>query len=75
MKRIFISLAGFVTLFGLMAAPVQSTALPMPATQTRAQPEGNTFAGTILKDGQNFVLSDSATKSSYTLDNSEKANL
>jgi Protein of unknown function (DUF5818) len=72
MKRIFLSLAGFVTLFGLMAAPVQSTALPMPTFQTRAQPEAKTFTGTILKNGQNFVLSDSATKSSYTLDNPEK---
>ena len=73
MKRIILSLAGFVTLFGLMAPPVQSTALPMPRFQTPAQPEAKTFTGTILKNGQNFVLSDSATKSSYTLDNPEKA--
>jgi Protein of unknown function (DUF5818) len=73
MKRIFLSLAGVVTLFGLMAPPVQSTALPMPTFQTPAQPEAKAFTGTILKNGQHFVLSDSATKSSYTLDNPEKA--
>jgi hypothetical protein len=29
--------------------------------------------GTILKDGENYVLSDSATKSRYTLDDAKKA--
>jgi hypothetical protein len=77
MKRIFLSLAGFVTLFGLMAAPVQSmvpaTVLATPAFQTQAQPEAKTFTGIILKNGDNFVLNDSATKSQYTLDNAGKA--
>jgi hypothetical protein len=73
MKRIFLSLAGFVTMFCLMAAPVQSTALATPTLQTRAQPEARTLTGTILKNGDNFVLSESATKSRYTLDNAEKA--
>jgi hypothetical protein len=73
MRRIFLSLAGFVTLFGLMAPPVQSMALAIPTLQTQARPEAKTFTGTILKNGQNFVLSDSATKSSYTLDDPKKA--
>src|ERR1022692_3022158 len=73
MKQIFLSLAGFVTLFGLMAAPVQSTVLATPRVETEAQPEAETFFGTILKNGENFVLSDSATKSRYTLDNAKKA--
>ena len=72
MKRIFLSLAGFVTLFGLMAAPVQSTGLATTTVETEAQPEAETFFGTILKNGENFVLSDSATKSRYTLDNAKK---
>jgi hypothetical protein len=58
MKRIILSLAGFVTLFGLMAPPVQSTALPMSTFQARAQPEAKTFTGTILKNGQDFVFMD-----------------
>jgi Protein of unknown function (DUF5818) len=73
MKRIFLSLAGFVTLFGFMAAPVQSTASAISRFQAQVQPEAKTFTGTILKNGQNFVLSDPVTKSSYTLDNPEKA--
>ena len=73
MKRIFLSLAGFVTLFGLMAAPVQSKVLATPTLQTQAQPEAKTFAGTILKSGENFVLSESGTKSRYLLDNQVRA--
>jgi hypothetical protein len=73
MKRIFISLVGFVTLSGLMAAPVQSMALRTPTLGTQTQPEVETFFGTILKNGKNFVLSDSATKSRYTLDNPKEA--
>src|ERR1700681_4802582 len=73
MKRIFLSLAGFVTLFGLTAAPVQSRILATDISQTRAQPEAETFMGTILKDGENYVLSDSATKSRYRLDDAKKA--
>ena len=72
MKRIFVSLAGFVTLFSLMAAPVQSTVPATPTLQTQAQPEAETFIGTIMKNGENFVLSDSATKTGYTLDNQKK---
>ena len=73
MKRIFLSLAGFVTLFGLMAAPVQSRVVATDISQTQAQPEAETFMGTILKDGENYVLSDSATKSRYRLDDAKKA--
>jgi hypothetical protein len=73
MKRIFLSLIGFVTLFGLMAAPVQSRVQQTDISQTQAQPEAETFMGTILKDGENYVLSDSATKSRYTLDDAKKA--
>ena len=56
-----------------MAAPVQSTGLTTTTVETEAQPEAETFFGTILKNGENFVLSDSATKSRYTLDNPGKA--
>ena len=75
MKRIFLSLIGFVTLFGLMAAPVQSRVqvTDISQTQAQAQPEAETFMGTILKDGENYVLSDPAAKSRYTLDDAKKA--
>ena len=71
MQRNFISLVGFVTLFCLMAAPIQSAVLAMSESQTQTQAE--TFFGTILRNRDNFVLSDSATKSKYTLDNSQMA--
>ena len=73
MKRLFLSLAGFVTLFSLTPAPFQSAALSTPTLQSKPQPETETFMGTILKMGDNFVLSDSATKTRYTLDNAKKA--
>ena len=77
MRRIILSLAGFIVLFGLSAPPVQSM-VPVavqaePKSQARAQPEAKTYVGTILKDGDKFVLSDSATKSRFTLDDAEKA--
>jgi hypothetical protein len=75
MKRVFLSLAGIVTLFGLTAAPVQSRVLATDISQTQAQPEAETFVGTILKDGDNYVLSDAATKSKYILDDAKKANV
>jgi hypothetical protein len=73
MTRIFLSLTGFVILFGVTAAPVQSKVLATDLSRTQAQPEAETFMGTILKDGENYVLSDSATKSTYTLDDAKKA--
>ena len=68
MKRTILSLAGFVTLFGLSSPPVQS-ASAMPTLQMQAQPEAATFIGTILKTGENFVLNDGVTKTKHMLDN------
>lgn len=73
MKRIFLSLAGFVTMVTLMAAPVQSRVPITTPLQTQAPHEAETFMGTISKSGENFVLSDSATKTRYTLDDPRKA--
>src|ERR1700730_11350017 len=75
MKRIFLSLVALVTLFSSAAAPVQATVLSIPTLQTKPQPEAETFMGTILRDSSSFVLSDSATKTRYTLDNPKKASL
>src|SRR5260221_14079088 len=71
MQRNLLSLVGFVTFICLMAAPIQSAVLATPEFQTQTQTE--TFFGTILRNGENFVLSDSATKTRYTLDNAKKA--
>ena len=71
MQRNFPALAGAVTLLCLMAAPIQSAVVA--ATEFRMQAQTETFFGTILKDGDNFVLSDSASKSKYRLDNPRMA--
>jgi len=57
------------------AATSAATAPSAPPTILRlnAQAEVETFFGTVLKSGPNFVLSDSATKSKYTLDDSREA--
>ena len=52
---------------------VQSSMLSTDTSQTQAQPEAKSFTGTIVKSGEDFVLSDSATKSRYMLDSQDKA--
>jgi hypothetical protein len=71
MQRNFLSLAGFITFFCLIASPIQTAVLATPESQT--QPQAETFFGTILRNGDNFVLSDSATKSKYRLDSPQMA--
>src|SRR6266567_6761987 len=71
MQRNFLSQVGFVALLCLIAAPIQSAVLASVEFQTQSQAE--TFFGTILRNGDNFVLSDSATKSKYMLDNAKMA--
>jgi len=71
MQRNFPALVGFVTLSCLMAAPIQSAELATLEFQT--QTEAETFFGTILRNGDNFVLSDPATRCRYRLDNSRMA--
>ena len=73
MKPTFLYLAGFVVLFGMIAAPVQSRILAIVSSQSQAQPEAKTFTGTVLKSGEDFVLNDSAAKTRYILDNRDKA--
>ena len=71
MQQKFIRLVRSATLLCIMAAASRSAVLALPEFQTQTKDE--TFFGTILRNGDNFVLSDSATKSKYTLDNSRMA--
>ena len=71
MQQNFLSLVGFVTLFCLVVAPLQPVVLATSEFQTQTETE--TFFGTILKNGDHFVLSDPATKSKYMLDNPRMA--
>jgi Protein of unknown function (DUF5818) len=73
MKRIYLSLAGITMLSYLVAVPVQSTAPITRSLQVKEQLKTQTFFGTILKAGKNFVLSDPPTESRYLLDDTQKA--
>jgi hypothetical protein len=72
MKRNILSVAGallvltVVPKFGLAAAP-RATMLLQSETQAK------TFTGTVMKNGENFVLSDPRSKTSYMLDDARKA--
>jgi len=70
MQRTLLSLTGFVILLALAAAP--TIGYPIPRSQSQAQREAETFFGTILKNSENFVLSDSATTSQYLLDSPQR---
>jgi|SRR5580692_11059324 hypothetical protein len=73
MQRIFLSLAGVVMLSSPMLVPIRSAVPATRELQTEAQQETETFFGTVLKNGPAFVLSDSGTRTKYTLDDSRKA--
>ena len=71
MKNIVLSVAGAILI--LSAAPRYGEAsFLMPSAQKEANPQTKTFSGTIVKSGDNFVLSDSANKISYMLDDAQK---
>jgi Protein of unknown function (DUF5818) len=73
MKKIFLSVAGVLLVFTVVPKQVFAKP-PSPSTmQQEARPRTQTFTGTIRKTGGDFVLSDSANKISYTLDDAEKA--
>ena len=71
--RIFLPLAGIMTLIGLLPAHVHCQLRTPHTSQAQAQPEAKSFTGVILKSGESFVLSDSVTKSRYMLDDQDKA--
>jgi hypothetical protein len=65
----------------LFAMPVSSTtvfaksvwATSPTSLQQPVNPKLQTFTGTILKDGDKFMLNDAANKLSYALDDGKKA--
>ena len=72
MKNGMLSVAGVLLLFSAVAGVTSATSHP---TSTYQQSQQNTkmFSGTILRSGDNYVLSDAANKLSYVLDDAEKA--
>jgi Protein of unknown function (DUF5818) len=59
--------------FSVTAASIPYSAPETYSFQTQERPEIKTVIGMILKSGDKFVLSDTATKSKYFLDDQDKA--
>jgi hypothetical protein len=72
MKKVLLSLAG-VLLICTAVPKIASAASPPSTMQQQSKQKAKIFSGTIIKSGDNFVLSDAANKLSYLLDDPEKA--
>src|SRR3979490_3603039 len=71
-KKIVLSVAG--ALLVLSASPMIGKPATSPTlVQHQSEQPSKTFSGTIIKDGENFVLNDAANKTSYMLDDAQKA--
>ena len=64
--------AGLLLALGILPVSAKPSK-PSVTTYLQSEPESKTFTGTIIKNGDNFVLSDSASKLSYILDDRGKA--
>jgi hypothetical protein len=72
MKKLVVSVAGALLL--LTAAPIIGRATaPASSMQQQSEQQSKTFSGTITKHGDNFILNDAANKTSYMLDDAQKA--
>jgi hypothetical protein len=72
MKRFMLIVAGALLVFAAVPKAVAGTS-PPTAMQQQSKEKTKIFSGTILKNGDKSVLSDSASKISYVLDDAEKA--
>jgi hypothetical protein len=72
MKKTILTLAGALLVFTYL--PKMTIAGP-PTERAQQDNQQNTkvFSGTILRNGDNFVLSDTANKLAYVLDDAKKA--
>jgi len=72
MKKIVLTVAGALLI--LTAAPNVALAIPnQTSTQEQPKEKAKTFTGTITKKGGDFFLNDSASKTTYMLDDAQKA--
>jgi Protein of unknown function (DUF5818) len=70
MRTIF---AATYLLLALAIFRVNAMPLNSPLMQQQREPEKKTFTGTVIKNADKFMLSDSAGKLSYGLDDQGKA--
>jgi len=72
MKKVVLSVAGALLVF--TAVPKMASVISPPSSmRQQSKQEAKTFSGTIIKNGDNFILSDAANKLSYVLEDAEKA--
>jgi threonine/homoserine/homoserine lactone efflux protein len=61
------------TLLALTVVPGMSAATSVSDSMSQQSKQGTKiFSGTIIKNGDNFVLSDAANKLSHVLDNTQR---
>jgi hypothetical protein len=75
MKRVLFVTAGLALCFGLVPDSGNARTFLAPTfqgTSTKSQEATKTFSGTIMKQGDIYVLSDKANKTNYQLDDSKK---
>jgi hypothetical protein len=71
MKNITLPLAS--ALLVLSASPMMGRAATPVSAQQKPETQLKIFSGTIVKNGDTYVLSDAGTKTSYVLDDAQKA--
>jgi hypothetical protein len=72
MKNITLPLAS--ALLVLSANPMMGrAATPRASVQQKPEAQSRIFSGTILRNGDTYVLTDAGTKTSYVLDDAQKA--
>jgi hypothetical protein len=72
MKRVLLSMAGALLFFSAVPR-IASAISPSAGMHQQSEQKTKIFSGTIIKNGDNFVLSDAANKLSYILDDAGKA--
>ena len=73
MKNIALPLASALLMLSSSPMIGRAAAVSPASLRQKAATESKTFSGTILKNGDTYVLSDAGTKTSYVLDDAQKA--
>jgi hypothetical protein len=72
MKKNILSVAGALLVLTVVPRFCLAAA-PRAMMQQQSETQAKTFTGTVTKNGENFVLSDTRSKTSYMLDDARKA--
>lgn len=71
MKTFVLSLTGALLLFTALPK-IAYAALPSTSVESQTEEKAKIFSGTVIKNGDKFLLSDAANKLSFVLDDSQK---